>query len=385
MDQSVAHSSKSSELAHYDYIDLIRCIAILLVIFVHTGLSFRGAIRPIADFGRYGVQLFFVASAYTLCMSWMSRRDAYPVLSFYIRRFFRIAPLYYLAMIGYGLFPDRNVSFTAKRIALNVTFVHQLVDTSTGIVPGSWSISNEMMFYVIFPPLVMLLAFNARLFYALAAIYCLGFLAAMNGLGGEWLRQHSRFPAFHLVNAMPIFFCGFAAWHISERFKLRAWWLALATLAFFGLLLALPHLTRPVIDYDYYGDPIRRYQVWNPLWITGPLFASLLLFTQHLKKIPRLLVDMGRCSFSMYIIHFMFLRMIKPPVVNHLQSWPPVLVWALCFLSITGATYALAKLTYRYIELPGIALGKRLIYKMRRLATERTPALPQPASELREV
>ena len=43
-----------------------------------------GAVRTLADQGARGVQLFFVASAITLCMSWEARRDG--AIPFYIRR-----------------------------------------------------------------------------------------------------------------------------------------------------------------------------------------------------------------------------------------------------------------------------------------------------------
>jgi peptidoglycan/LPS O-acetylase OafA/YrhL len=70
-----------------------------LVIAVHSSQYFDDlpiGVRALADQGARGVQLFFVASAMTLCMSWHSRNDG--ALPFYIRRFFRIAPMYYLSI-----------------------------------------------------------------------------------------------------------------------------------------------------------------------------------------------------------------------------------------------------------------------------------------------
>ena len=48
-----------------------------------------------------GVELFFVVSALTLCLSSAARsnREALPTLNFYIRRFFRIAPMFYIAIM----------------------------------------------------------------------------------------------------------------------------------------------------------------------------------------------------------------------------------------------------------------------------------------------
>src|SRR5947209_6454020 len=82
------------------YIDILRGIAIFGVIAVHshqyiTGLSW--VISWVFNYGQLGVQLFFVASAVTLCLS-MNGRKENSSHNFYIRRFFRIAPLYYFGI-----------------------------------------------------------------------------------------------------------------------------------------------------------------------------------------------------------------------------------------------------------------------------------------------
>ncbi|HEY9657997.1 MAG TPA: acyltransferase family protein [Allocoleopsis sp.] len=78
-------------------IDSLRGIAILLVILVHTSKSVEGLSFPISaisNYGQMGVQLFFIVSAYTLCLSMERRREErLKEVNFFIRRFFRIAPL----------------------------------------------------------------------------------------------------------------------------------------------------------------------------------------------------------------------------------------------------------------------------------------------------
>lgn len=67
------------------WIDALRGLAILMVLANHVALVVPGLSAPLemlARFGQMGVQLFFVASAYTLCLSWQQRRadDTQPVL-----------------------------------------------------------------------------------------------------------------------------------------------------------------------------------------------------------------------------------------------------------------------------------------------------------------
>ena len=59
-------------------------------------------LKTIFGFGGYGVQLFFVASAMTLCMSLENNYGKSRWLMKYIvRRYFRIAPMYYLGRVLY--------------------------------------------------------------------------------------------------------------------------------------------------------------------------------------------------------------------------------------------------------------------------------------------
>jgi peptidoglycan/LPS O-acetylase OafA/YrhL len=91
------------EVLKFDFIDALRGYAILGVLMVHSG-GFVSASSPfLTNFmalGKSGVQLFYIASALTLCMSWEFRKkhEAYPVRNFFIRRFFRIAPMFYVQM-----------------------------------------------------------------------------------------------------------------------------------------------------------------------------------------------------------------------------------------------------------------------------------------------
>src|SRR5205823_5455354 len=88
--------------------DALRGLAILAVIMVHViqygpdAKFFSGGLISIVQHGARGVQLFFVASALTLWMSMSNRKQKkHPTQSFYIRRLFRIAPMYYLGVAYY--------------------------------------------------------------------------------------------------------------------------------------------------------------------------------------------------------------------------------------------------------------------------------------------
>lgn len=80
-------------------LDGLRGIAVLIVFLSHS--SGRGIqIAPWLNFhgiGHVGVYLFFVLSGFLLTRNLV---EGQPVGTFLVRRFFRIAPLYYLVLIA---------------------------------------------------------------------------------------------------------------------------------------------------------------------------------------------------------------------------------------------------------------------------------------------
>src|SRR5271167_4323229 len=115
-------------ITRYAYIDAVRGYAILMVIAVHTSHYFDlpAPLATVFAQGARGVQLFFVASALALCFSWTARKES--AKSFYARRLFRIAPMFWLAIIVfvwlYGtsprLFAPEGIG--ARHIAMTALF-----------------------------------------------------------------------------------------------------------------------------------------------------------------------------------------------------------------------------------------------------------------------
>ena len=96
-------------LKKFDWIDFGRGIAVLLVIMIHSAQAFQtsGELKKITHTGDIGVQLFFILSGLTLFSSYSNRYNidgCYRNKFFFIRRLFRIAPLYTLAAVFYTLF-----------------------------------------------------------------------------------------------------------------------------------------------------------------------------------------------------------------------------------------------------------------------------------------
>lgn len=212
------------------FIDQMRGFAILLVIFVHFSQNFSDAlIHDVGKVGQFGVQLFFVASAFTLCLSHDRRAQVQDSLAnFYIRRFFRIAPLYYLAIAGYGIahtLLGHGQDYTPLNIAANVLFLHGFVPSANNsIVPGGWSIGVEMAFYAIFPFLYAGIEIVWRKWGMAALVACLAaavagpmaLLCANLVLRGAWILNNT-FAYYFLATQFPVFIIGIAYYLAAYR------------------------------------------------------------------------------------------------------------------------------------------------------------------------
>ncbi len=159
------------------FVDALRGLAIFGVLLVHcttasnpiaSSIKHDPLPRWLVEIGRSGargVQLFYLISAFTLflSMSRRTRREKRPFLNFFIRRFARIAPMFYVAvalcLLVWG------GSYQAWRCAPNVslgaiistlTFTNQLHPYwISALVPGGWSVAVEMSFYLVVPLLFM--------------------------------------------------------------------------------------------------------------------------------------------------------------------------------------------------------------------------------------
>jgi hypothetical protein len=88
-------------------LDLLRGAAILLVLLAHCAQAATSVVPRLGSFalnyGERGVQLFFIVSGYTMMLTFGERDDLAAARSFYIRRLFRIVPLFWVAIVFYLL------------------------------------------------------------------------------------------------------------------------------------------------------------------------------------------------------------------------------------------------------------------------------------------
>ncbi|MDB6166343.1 MAG: hypothetical protein JWQ83_1483, partial [Lacunisphaera sp.] len=296
-------------------LDAMRGYAILGVVVAHVAQWTRPGSAWLTQFsanGAFGVQLFFVASAFALFLSNAARRptERRPVADFFIRRFFRIAPMFYAGVVFFGamgwyarLWAPHGIG--PAHVLLTVLFLHGWQPESiNAVVPGGWSIATETSFYLLLPLLFRLVTTRARAGAFLVFTLALGPL--MNaGLAPLLTPDYSpglaylgwNFRYFWIFGQLPVFACGIVLYFLERDSGAPSRRLGFASLLGAGAVVAIFfHVTPPPIP--------------PPFHVAAAYGLASLLFGLALHHLPsRPLVNppvvfLGKISYSLYFVHF---------------------------------------------------------------------------------
>ena len=365
------------ETQKLDYIDAVRGWAILLVITHHVSTMFPEMpypVKKLTNFGWHGVQLFFLASALTLLLSWHRTQvhDGSSIRSFFLRRFLRIAPMYYTGAVIYFIAEPPASGFDLSQMLISFTFLNvwrpEWIPTTPGwlVVPGGWSVGVEFIFYVLFPVLATIITSLSRAVAFFVAAFAFACLA--NHLGSFWLTEYSldaarNFLYFWFPNQAPVFALGFILYFIV----ISRWMQAFQKKSAYAMLASVAVLL--VVGAEYLSSGA-SFSWSNP--VPPILYASLcfMVFIFTLSRHSNTLVThpfirkIGVLSFSSYILHFLFVHglplwldgLINVKAIGYAAIANFVLLWALVLPATIGAAIA----THVLIELPGIKLARHL-------------------------
>ncbi|GGF10918.1 acyltransferase [Aliidongia dinghuensis] len=357
------------------------------MITAHTGTAFAELPYPLkrlTNFGWNGVQLFFLMSCVTLLMSWRSEETdgRASALDFYVRRMFRISPMYYLAALFYFLVEPPPTGFDLKQLLAALAFVNAwhpalapTVLDRWNVVPGGWSISVEFMFYFMFP----LMAALVRSMRA-ALLFCgLAVLAGcvVNPVMEQALRDNysttavQNFLYFWFPNQISVFALGTVLYFIllwvqanplswiSAALRRHSAAIICACLGACAISTALPFPERLPFSF--------------PLLIPTFLVASLIFVvivaamatSPRSPFVNRFACELGKVSFSAYLFHFAVLhelpRLLPILFDTDATGWRAIFSCFALWLATVSTTYGLSAITFHTVEDPMIRMGRRLL------------------------
>ena len=177
--------NKEGGLSHKLHgLDHLRAFAIIFVFFFHYGRLFPHPkwTNTISAFGWSGVDLFFVLSGYLIASQLFKKiatQNKISLKEFFVKRFFRIIPVYLFVVAVYFLFP-----FTHEREALAplwkyLTFTQNIgLNVKTqGTFSHAWSLCIEEQFYLFFPLILVAVThfkINRKAYWLLIGLFVFG-------------------------------------------------------------------------------------------------------------------------------------------------------------------------------------------------------------------
>jgi peptidoglycan/LPS O-acetylase OafA/YrhL len=344
---------------HIPELDGLRAWSILLVIAVH--MPNQAYWEWLA--GRLGVTIFFVLSGYLitrLALREEAQRGTLSLGAFYIRRGFRIFPLYYLVLgihcfyiLVLGIHAEKAPQLYAALPYLS--FYLQEVPCFFGVkgmhsgfpFTQSWSLGIEEKFYLIWPFLAFVCWRGKRLMRPLGTLGLAAFLAVVPALVAGPLANCIYPHSLILTGCVVALFLDNRSWFEWLRFLGTPFWSFLSAAVFLAFHFAKPHLPE---FYWHFGDPLYAISI-------GLFLVSILLGNSLTGRVLsfRPLVFLGKISYGVYLIHLLCLalaRRIVPEPADHVGMH--LLLYFLTTALSVLAAYALALL----VERPLIEVGR---------------------------
>lgn len=362
-----SYISIADKADYCSFVDGWRGVAILLVVAIHTSQHFGNDghgefyftfTEKLLNSGSRGVQLFYILSAFTLFNSSYRRfkNDSHPKRNFYLRRGFRILPLWWLVIFLFCYL--NNKSFLAGGLSATFVFGFLRFNSDLEVVPGGWSLFVEETFYLMLPIIFgEITTLRKASNYTIALI-----LLAVVWSASHWLR-------LPIPDTNDFIFL----------FPMNHWY-------FFGIGIMMYY----IISKEKYQNNIIGSNRWKwdvlaictmPIMMTNYLAAIATMFAlciyvsscegTLLNKIMnnKILMRFGVYCYSIYLLHIVILLFIVPYINSfikmiNLHNSPVEVQFFIAFPIIAIISLFVGYCCFNLIEKPSVKLGKTVINKL---------------------
>ena len=293
----------------------LRFIAALLVFGHHSNWNNSGIlIKKFFEAGYVGVSFFFVLSGFIISYAYQNRLIKKQVTNrnYLLRRVLRLWPLHiltalpwlYIKLTGSSVTLNSGISYL-----INISFLQSFVPSSFyyfSLNAASWSLSNEMFFYLVFLLIVPLTERGVRrVFLALIAIITFSALI-VTIMGDEYVFLGDKpfshwlfyiFPVFRLVE----FLGGVLLYRFYVKDVQIKTWIQIPVFT----LLILAMIVSEYIPVSF------RYSLYFLPFIILLLVAHLSMKSWLDRLLgSKIFVLLGNASFAFYLIHKLVIALL---------------------------------------------------------------------------
>ena len=305
---------------------------------------------------------FFVLSGFVMYLNYADKIKIQQISfkKFILLRAFRLYPVYFLSLTLYFLLLGySNFSSLFKYWVINIAMLQSWFGNMSiafsPINPPSWSVSDEMFFYLAFFIIVSKLPtrklFPWFIFYASLWIWLIFILKGSHYISFKWLWYIN--PLYRICDFFAGYFMGYlfvyTKNHTSKQYSIAK--INIFTVSILEIFLLI------LLFGSQFIFPLDQY--W---WITiiTQLISSLVIYVFAFNRgvfakilSTKKMVLLGEASYSLYLIHALVLFVIMPYFIKHLIGTELSLIYkSIIILIQLTLPVASSILLYKFYEAP---------------------------------
>lgn len=368
------------------WLDGLRGLASLWVLLAHIQILSGTGHLPIISWGELAVDLFMLLSGFLMAHNYIARKHSEPwesrrtIGQFWLRRFFRIAPLYYLILAVALVFgplmgqfrneiaelwpttataPDRYFDQSLQNILMHLSFLFGFSPTyAFRTALPDWSIGLEMQFYLFFPFIMLLVS---RLTPLVASVLLIGVCLGIRLLFRDFFHSFPM-PAFLAIKFYVFFIGMWIAQARAERTMFKGMVIGVGVAVIWAVLFE-----RNLVAVARVLLVIGMFYLMNNGTLPGSasLTGSIVRVRAFLSN--KTAMFMGETSYSVYLVHLLIVLPVAGMLTRSTAytSLPEIARFALVTVIALPISYAIGWLLYHSIEKKGIQLGKQILLKFK--------------------
>ncbi len=309
-------------------LDHLRALAILLVLVFHYQTYFSHPLWTewFDTIGWTGVDLFFVLSGFLISsqlFAQIKKGNSISLKTFFIKRFFRILPIYFFIVCIYFLFPFFREKEALPPLWKFLTFTQNfgLDNEHFGTFSHAWSLCVEEHFYLFLPLILIFLQSKnlfAKSYWILIALFITGILlriyiwgiyfpsGATDSSIPSW-SEHIYYPTYTRLDGLLV---GVAIAALNQ-FAPKLW----EKISKWGNQLILLSLVLLTVIYFFFAGTDYSSSVWGfslisiayGLLVAGAISTSSFLYNWN----SRITTLIATLSYAIYLCHKSIIHIVQ--------------------------------------------------------------------------
>lgn len=371
-----------NNISFFPNLNALRFFAALLVVF-HHGETIRSK-NGFTDYldvsffmnGGSAVKFFFVLSGFLITYILLKEKQQHQHInigSFYLKRIFRIWPLYFLLVaIGIILFPilfqALHINYTfpytfAQSWYLFLLFIPSIVTLNYGshLLEPLWSIGVEEWFYLLWAPLFRWIQKPLIFIFAVLLVKT-GLLVSVHyhfidaPFATHLIKTYAfESMAFGGLGAYFLFYTKKNITSIYHKYRILNIFLIALTLAY----ILFNTSTANLLIVNFFQSLIFNGLISNILFLNLIIYCAMIL--PKTSWLNHKWLDLGgRISYGIYMYHMLVIFTIMHFLKSHLLPLSPSLSFIIFYGFVIGGTILIAYLSKKYFEDYFMLLRNRL-------------------------